>query len=91
VGLIAPVFQGTLAVVRSTFKSLQDLPDSEIIIRANYPYEYVEYSEATWEHVWDLVTRVFVFKKAGASSVVLGEDSAAIDKLLSSDIEAHEG
>jgi len=89
VDLIVPVAQGTLSTLKSTFLSLKDVPDEEIVLLSTLPDcqwdGLIEISPDTWKELKKCVSHVTVVLKAGESPVVLEDVSMVINRLLSSE------
>ena len=86
--------KNAIAVVRSAFTSLRNVPADDIVLMANLPDHTllgpIEISRGVWEHVRPIVSMVTVVRKSGASPVASENAAAVIDRCLSSDEEARE-
>lgn len=77
--------------MKSTFSSLKDVPDEEIVLLSFLPgysgYGLIEISTDAWEELRDSVSYVKAVLKAGESPVVLGDAPTSLDRLLLSERE----
>jgi len=73
--LIVPVAKDTLSTIKSTFSSLKDVPDEEIVLLSMLPgYNFhglIEIPADTWKELGGSVYHLNVVLKAGESPVVL--------------------
>jgi hypothetical protein len=77
--------------VKSTFSSLKDVPDEEIVLLSILPgynwHGLIEISTDAWEELRDSVSYVKVVLNAGESPVYPEDAPTVIDRLLLSERE----